>query len=101
VSLAQRQGAIGLQVNLRVVASIQFMSPYVVNPCSQSIGQPAKLDGDLLLTGFFREGAERRGSPACWSVYSHSQEDLVEKTNNPITVTVFGNRQSENCWSSG
>jgi hypothetical protein len=59
VRLAQRQGAIGLQVNLRVVASIQLMSPYVVDPCSQSIGQTAKLDGDLLLTGFFREGAER------------------------------------------
>ena len=29
------------------------------------------------------------------------KEDLVEKTNNPITVTVFGNRQNENCWSGG
>jgi len=43
----------------------------------------------------------RCGSPTCCSVYSHSQEDLVEKTNNPIIVTVFGNRQGENCWSGG
>jgi hypothetical protein len=27
--------------------------------------------------------------------------DIVEKTTNPITVTVFGKRQDESCWSGG